>query len=465
VTASSTQRRPPNLRGIRVVEQGQLLAVPYAARLLADLGAEVIKVESTLRLDAHRQTTYPENEPGAGFWDRGGTFYSENRGKIGLTLDLRTPDGIAIFRDLVRVSDVVMENFSTRVMRGFGLDYARLQKIRPDLIMLSSTGYGHSGPWKQYGAVGPTTEAASGLTAVTGYRDGPPMLPDIPYTDYVAAEHAVLAVLLALYRRRKTGEGAWIDLAQTETQTAIAGELIMQASIGGGASRPMGNRHPLMAPHGFFPCAGDDRWIAIAVATDDEWLRLCELMGQSDWSTSPHLTTLNGRKAFEDELELRLSAWTRNSEPFALMAALQNSGIAAGVALDGRDLVGNEHLRSRGFFTWLDHPPSTRIGRKPYPGVPWKFAYSRRGEASRAPALGEHNALVLRQILGYGEDRVQELLASATLDARPVGFPKPVPVPLHTLLDQGKVREVDPNYELRSASGSSAELARSKPDP
>jgi crotonobetainyl-CoA:carnitine CoA-transferase CaiB-like acyl-CoA transferase len=451
---SSRSTRASLLTGVRVIEQGQLLAVPYAARLLSDLGAEVIKIESPLRLDAHRQTTYPGNEPGERFWDRGGTFYSENRGKLGLTLNLRTAEAVAIFRDLVRISDVVMENFSSRVMRGFGLDYEQLRSIRPDLIMLSSTGYGHSGPWSQYGAVGPTTEAASGLGAVSGYRGGPPMLPDIPFTDYVAAEHAVLAVVLALYRRQRTGEGACIDLSQTETQTAIAGELVAQASLGEGAVAPMGNRHDRMAPHGFFPCSGDDRWIAIAVSSDDEWLRLRILMGNPTWSMRAGFEALSGRKASEDELEDGISAWTRQYDAFALMDALQREGIAAGVALDGRDLVCNEHLRSRGFFTLLGHPPSAGIGPKPYPGSPWRFASGQGGVTRRAPALGEHNAFVLREVLGYDAETVDRLLASAAFEAEPEGFPRPRPVPLSTLMAQGRVREVDPDYESRSGSGS-----------
>jgi crotonobetainyl-CoA:carnitine CoA-transferase CaiB-like acyl-CoA transferase len=458
-------KKPPLLDGVRVLEQGQLLAVPYAARLLADLGAQVIKVESPLRLDAHRQTTYPANEPGETFWDRGGTYYSENRGKLGVTLNLRMPEGVAVFRDLVRISDVVMENFSSRVMRGFGLDYEALRELSPDLIMLSSTGYGHTGPWAQYGAVGPTTEAASGLAAVSGYRGGSPILPDIPFTDYVAAEHAVLAVVLALYRRQRTGEGAWIDLSQTETQTAIAGELIMQASLGDGAASPLGNRHAGMAPHGFFPCSGDDRWIAIAVSTDDEWRRLRDLMDSPAWSMRAELETLEGRKANEDALEADISAWTQLHDAFALMRSLQRWGIAAGVALDGRDLICNEHLRSRGFFTRLEHPPSTGIGPKPYPGTPWRFALSRRGEARRAPALGEHNAFVLREILGYNADTADRLLASTALEATPSGFPKPHPVPLSILVAQGKVREIDPDYESRSKWEPSGPATETKSDP
>jgi crotonobetainyl-CoA:carnitine CoA-transferase CaiB-like acyl-CoA transferase len=441
------------LAGVRIIEPGQLLAVPFAARLLADLGAEVIKVESPLRLDAHRQTTYPDNEPGNAFWDRGGTYYSENRGKLGLTLDLRQDGAVEVFRSLVRVSDVVMENYTPRVMRSFGLDYASLRSIRPEIIMLSSTGYGQSGPWANYGAVGPTTEAASGLAAVSGYAGGPPVLADIPYTDYVAAEQAVLAVLLALFRRRRTGRGARIDLSQVEVQMAAGGELVLDALANHAAAVPRGNRHPAMAPHNFFACANPDGWIAIAVSGDDEWRGLVTAMGQPDWAAEERFSTLAGRKAHEDELEHQLTEWTRGFDQLVLMRLLQRHGVPAGAALDGRGLVTNEHLRARGFFQWLDHPPHAQIEPKPYTGVPWRFSESRRGDVRRAPALGEHNVLVLRNLLGYDDEQIARLFASGALGGPPTAYPRPNPTPLQELIRQGKVREVDPDYQKRIREG------------
>lgn len=437
------------LAGIRIVEHGQLLAVPFAARLLADLGAEVIKVESAVRLDTHRQTTYPDNEPGERFWDRGGTFYSENRGKLGMTLDLRHPDAVAVFRDLVRVSDVVMENFTPRVMRSFHLDFESLREVRPDLIMLSSTGYGQTGPWANYRAVGPTTEAASGLAAVTGYLGGLPVLADIPYTDYVAAEQAVLAILLALYRRRRTGRGSFIDLSQVEPQAALAGELFLDAGANGTPAAPRGNRHPVMAPHGFFPCAGEDRWIAIAVSSETEWRGLQSALGHPTWATDPRYETAAGRRAHAAELEQSLAAWTRGHEPLALMHQLQACGVPAGAVLDARDLITNEQLQERGFFEWADHPPGTEIEAKPYPGAPWRFSASARGARRRAPALGEHNEHVLRDVLGYGEERLAAIDASGALGGPPVDFPRPRPAPLALLARQGRIRELDPEYGQR----------------
>lgn len=439
------------LAGVRVIEPGQLLAIPYAARLLADLGAEVIKVESPLRLDTHRQTTYPDNEPGNAFWDRGGTFHSENRGKLGLTLDLRTTEARSVFRSLVRVSDVVMENYTPRVMKGFNLDYEALRSVRPDLIMLSSTGYGHTGPWRDFSAVGPTTGAASGLAALSGYRDGPPVLPDVPYTDYIAAEHAVLATLLALYRRQRTGRGGRIDLAQTETQAALIGEQLLAAAAGMPATR-RGNRHAAMAPHGIFPCAGDDRWIAIAVASEAEWHGLQRALGQPAWAADERFATMTGRLQYADELERHLSDWTRRKEHIPLMHQLQAEGVPAAAVHDARELLTDPQLRARGFFEWMQHSPHTGIGPKPYPGVPWRFSVSKRGAQRPAPALGEHSTVILRDLLGYSDSRIAELAESGALGGSPEAFSRPRPVPLSELQRQGRIRELDAGYRERLES-------------
>ncbi|MFA7248176.1 MAG: CoA transferase [Dehalococcoidia bacterium] len=434
------------LAGIRVIEHGQLLAVPFAARMLADLGAEVIKIEAAIRLDSHRQTTYPDNDPGAHFWDRGGTYHNENRGKLGITLDLRNPIAIEVCKDLVRISDVVVENFTTRVMQQFGLDYAELVKIKPDIIMMSSTGYGHTGPWKDFKAVGPTTESASGVAVTTGYDGLDPVMADIPYTDYVAADQNVLGVLLALYRRTRTGRGSDVDISQVEAQASLAGELYMDAALNGTSHAPHGNRHPMMAPHDFFPCAGEDRWCAIAVSSDEEWRRLQEAMGNPAWAADARFAALAGRQANLAELDAKLAEWTRAFEAFELMTLLQANGVAAGVAQTGRDLVFNEHLAARGFFDWVTPPASTEIPEKPYSGTGWHFSESEHGLRRGAPLLGEHNEYVLRNILGYSAEKYATIVASGALGGAPEEFNRPHPVALEVLQRQGRVVEIDPDY-------------------
>jgi benzylsuccinate CoA-transferase BbsF subunit len=434
------------LSGIRVIEHGQLLAVPYAARMLADLGAQVIKVESPVRLDSHRQTTYPDNEPGERYWDRGGTFYSENRGKLCMTLDLRHGEAIEAFRDLVRMSDVVMENYTAHVMANFGLDYDALVAVRPDLIMLSSTGYGHTGPWANFRAVGPMTEGASGLAAVTGYEGKPPVMAEVPYTDYIAAEQSVFAITMALYRRKRTGKGCYLDLSQVEAQASILGELFLDAAAHGTQQGTHGNRHASMAPHGFFPCAGDDRWIAIAIETDEEWTSLRKLMGEPAWAQDPALATLAGRLAAAAAIEGHLAAWTGQQDATELMHRLQAAGIAAGLAQDARDLVLDEQMWAHGFFEWSGHPEGTGIEAKPYPGAPWRFSRSRRGVTRGGAALGEHNREVLCGLLGYSEARFEAMAASGALGGSPSVFPRPNPLTYEEQLAQGRVRAVDAGY-------------------
>ena len=443
-------KKPP-LQGIRVIEHGQLLAVPYAARMLADLGAEVIKVESAVRLDSHRQTTYPDNDPGERYWDRGGTFYSENRGKLGMTLDLRVAEARDVFRDLVRHSDVVMENFTTRVMANFGLDYDKLTEIKPDIVMLSSTGYGHTGPWANYRAVGPSTEGASGVAVTAGYADTEPIMAEVPYTDYIAAENGVLAVMLALFRRKRSGRGAYIDLSQVESQAALAGELFLDAAANATRLRPNGNRRADMAPHGFFPCAGNDRWLAIAVATDAEWRGLVAAMGAPQWAQDEALATTDGRLRAVDDIESRLGAWTSQQDAYAAMRLLQAQGVPAGVAQDARDLIEDPQLRARGFWQWSDHPEGTGIERKPYPSAPWRFSQSRRGEVRRGSALGEHNAQLCRELLGYSDERVQQLTALGAFGGLPSDFTRPRPITPDDWLKQHRAREFDPDFKQRIA--------------
>ena len=208
------------MEGVRVVEMGQLIAIPWAMKMLADMGAQVIRLESCHRLEGYRNDSFYQNNVDGEFWNRGANIYEHNRNKLGITLDLAQTEGLSILRELVAISDVFAENFTPRVIRKFHLEYEDLRRIRPDIIMVSSTGYGFTGPWSSFGAIGPGTEGASGLAYMTGYEGGPPVMPEIPHTDYTAAEFTVYAVMAALMHRLGTGQGQFIDISQAQTASA-----------------------------------------------------------------------------------------------------------------------------------------------------------------------------------------------------------------------------------------------------
>ncbi|MCS5657798.1 MAG: CoA transferase, partial [Dehalococcoidia bacterium] len=278
------------ISGIRVVDLSRVFAMPYAGAYLADLGAEVIKIDCCQAqfIDTTRTLNgpYPDNDPGELYWERAGTFQTLNRGKRSVTLDLRSESAIDILKRLVSVSDIVLENFTPRVMSRFGLDYANLRAVKPDLIMVSNTGYGHSGPYSNFGAMATALEPTHGTGAFMGYLDPGPdgLLADggVPnkmgnsYTDFLASWTAQLAVLASLIHRTRTGRGMWIDLAMYQVGASFIGEGILDFAFNGRRTRRMGNRHQTLSPHGCYPCSGADEWVTIAVRDDWDWRSFCE---------------------------------------------------------------------------------------------------------------------------------------------------------------------------------------------
>ena len=439
------------LEGVRILEMGQLIAIPSAMKWMADMGAQVIRLESVQRLESYRTDSLYHNDVDGEFWNRGANFYEQNRNKLGLTLDLSRDEGREVLRDLIAVADVFAENFTPRVIKNFGLEYEDLRKIRPDIIMVSSTGYGFDGPWANFGATGPATEGAAGLAYITGYRGGGPVMSEIPFTDYTAGEHTVAAVMLALMHRLNTGRGQFIDVSQTQTCSATIPEALLDWTVNGRISERIGNEDPAMSPHGCYPCAGDDRWIAIAVDSDEAWLGLSRVMGRPDWAVDDRYSDALGRIRHRAELDKMLAFETRNHDNHELMERLQGEGVAAGAVVDSEDLLFNEHLKERRFYEVVEHHEATAMPPLPYAGRPWKLSDTPAVPPQPAPIMGQHNRDILAGLLGRTDDEIAALEEAQIIGFSPLS-PRGVRRPsLDEQVRQGRMQRYDTDYAERVA--------------
>ncbi|TAK27074.1 MAG: CoA transferase [Chloroflexota bacterium] len=392
-TGRAVIRPEPVLGGVRVVDLTAMWSGPYCTRVLADLGAEVIKIEPAIRKDGTR--AHPM------------VFERLNHNKLGLALNLNLPEGREIFRDLVRRSSVLVENFSPRVMQNFGLDYAALRALKPNLIMLSMPAYGSTGPYQNHVSYGPGIEAMSGMAWLNGYEGGPPVLAPPAYADLTAGLHGAVATLAALRHLRQTGRGQVIDLAQRESLSQVFGETLVLAAESGEIPGQRGNHHPTLAPHGCYRCAGGEGWIAIAVADDGEWRRLCAVIGDDALAEDPRFKTREARKAHEDELDQAIEACTRQREQLELARILQTNRVTAGAVLDWQTLLSDEHLIAREFFLGGEHPGLETIGTREEiqcrPHRPSPVVYQ------PAPRLGQHNRDILGGLLGLTDQEIHDL--------------------------------------------------------
>ena len=443
--------RAAPLAGIRVVDLSRVFAMPYVGAYLADLGAEVIKIDThhAAFVDTTRTITgpYPDNSPGAEYWNQAGTFQTLNRGKRSLTLDLRSPEAMESLLELVSVSDVVLENFTPRVIRTLGLGYSRLRVVRPDLVLVSNTGYGHSGPWSDFGAMASALEPTHGSGAYMGYLeagpDGRSAASNVPnkvgnsYTDFLACWSAQLAILSALYRRALTGDGVWVDLAMYQNGVSFFGEGLLDYAYNGRRTRRMGNRHPVHAPHGVFPCRGNDRWLALSVREEGQWRALCDVIGNRDLTDCPMFGEALNRKQNEDELEGIISDWTRTRTQDEAAMALLSAGVPAAPVMDGQQMLSDPHLRQRGFFERVVHSPSVGLGAREYIGRGWKLANSDVQIRGPAPDLGEANDYVLGEILGQAPAQIAKLRADGAIGESLEGGTAPGAVPLDRQAELG----------------------------
>ncbi len=441
------------LSGMRVIDISNVFSLPYAAGLLTDLGAEVIKIEGPARIDTTRggnfSAVYADNEPGEDPWNRTATFNLLNRGKKSLTLDLREPAGRDVLRDLIKVSDILAENFTPRVMRGWGLDYPNATKLNPNLIMLSCSGYGREGPYATYPGQATTMEATHGLTHVTGYRGGEPSKAGQSFVDFLASWALVMGTTLAVRYRNRFSKGIWIDVAMYQLGCSMVSDYILDWEANGRLGERIGNRHPWLAPQGCYRCAGDDDWCVVSVHDDEEWAGLCRMIGQPDLAGDSRFATNEARMRNHDEIDTIIGAWTQGVGKFDAMHAFQAAGVRAGAVFDGRDMHLDRHAKARGMLELQRFPPERKIGDRPIIGRPWRLSGLPLSVRGPGPMLGQHNRDVLQGILGYDDARYAALEQSGIIATQPTSLRPIVRMGMDERVKRGRLASWDPDYKER----------------
>ena len=409
------------LAGCRVIDLGSAWAAPMAAHLLADMGAEVIKVESRAKMDGMRLGRPMVGEDAAG-GDEGRwpelqpVFHGLNRNKQSVTLNLKEPEGIDLLRGLIARSDVVIDNFSPGVMGRLGLDYAALRRLRPDIVVVAMPAAGNSGPLRDVIAYAPIVLALSGLMSLVGYEDGA-LVGELQsaWSDAVAGLHAAMAAAAALRHRSRTGRGQYVEAAQLESTVSWLGEAVMDVTMNRRGPAPIGNAGVGLAPHGVYPCAGGDRWISIAVGGEDEWRGLCAAarrLGSAPWTRDPRFADSYRRLRQREALDAALRRWTVSFDAVELTAALQAEGVAAFPVMNIEDQFLDPHFRERGAWVEMEHPMA---GAEWLYGVAWSLSRTPGRIASPAPLLGQHNERVLGGLLGVPQEELRRLEASGAV--------------------------------------------------
>ena len=421
--AASTPAAPLPLEGVRVLANATVWAGPSATLHLADLGAEVIEVESIRHMNRTRMPSrhiapelmegptgalFVDRDASEGFWNRNANFNYGKRAHKSVTLDLTDPDGLRLFHDLVRVSDVFLENNAADVAERLGIGYETLSRLNPRLVMGRFPGFGISGPYRNFKGYAPTMEAFAGHTYLRGYRDSDPSwTPGSGHGDPNAGAHMAFAIQAALFARERTGAGQLIDLSHVEAVLHHLAYAFMDYSMNRRVQGTWGNRHPSNVPNGFFPCAGEDEWIGIAVPSDEAFAALAEAMGQPELAADPRFADVVSRRRHEDEIEALVAEWTRRHPARGLRERLQAAGVPAAEVLPPEALRDDPHLLARGFWVEVEHPAA---GRHHYPAPVAKLERHPLRIRGPAPLLGQHNEEVLKGLLGVSDARYEELI-------------------------------------------------------
>ena len=401
------------LEGIKVVEFAAFAAGPVVGKHMVDYGATVVHVESKARPDGFR-THYPPYKDNIHGLNRSGLFALCNSNKLGITLNLKkAPKATDLAKRIVAWADVAIENFSPGTMKRLGLDYESLKKVNPDIVMLSSSNLGQDGPHAYHAGFGSQLSSLAGFTNLTGYADGPPQILYGPYIDYIAVAYGVGAIIAALDYRDRTGKGQLIDLAQYESGLQFVAPILLDYKLNGKVAMRNANRDPRAAPHGAYPCKGEDSWCALSVFSDEEWNALCRAMGNPAWTRGPSFATHEARKAREEELDQKIGAWTSQLTAREIMERLQAAGARGGVVQTMSDLYDDPQLNHRGQWIELEHP---EIGRMHYQRPPYNLTKSPAGPDERDPLLGEHNDYFYLELLGLSQKEYKELIKDGVID-------------------------------------------------
>lgn len=392
------------LKGVRVLDLTHRHAGPTMAMLLGDWGADVIKVEWWTRMDAWRGVISVDHDPDGKIYNSEPRWLRLNRSKRSLTLNLKNEKGKQIFLDLVKQSDAVMDNFSAGVLDRLGLGYDVLSAANPRITKISMPGAGSFGPHAHYVTNGSTVEGYGGLASMTGCEDGVPRSSIGCWPDPVAGVHGAAAIAMALWRREKTGRGQSIELAQVESLVNLIGEAVLAFAADGTVARPAGNSDPEAAPHGVYPCAGEDAWIAIAAHTDGEWESLCGVANRTRWLTDPRYANLPARLDNRQQLDRELAEWTRGHDAWDLSDRLQQAGVIAGPVATAADYSSRQGVPSDDFWTELDHPRE-RI----YPGPAARLDGAAPEILRLPPNLGANTDEVLTELLGLAPEELERL--------------------------------------------------------
>jgi benzylsuccinate CoA-transferase BbsF subunit len=392
--------------GVKIAEFAAIAAGPLIGKHMADHGATAVHVESYERPDGFRQNypPYKDNKPGL---NRSGAFTICNNNKYGVTINLKAKGGVELAKKLIAWADIVIENFTPGTMKKLGLGYEDMQKVNPDIILLSSCNQGQTGPHAFHPGFGSHLSSLCGFTYMTGYSDRTPCILYGPYVDHVGVGYGVIAATAALEHRRRTGQGQFVDLAQYEVGVQFMIWPLLEYAVNGRVIERDGNRHAFGAPHNTYPCKGEDRWCVISVFNDEEWKALCKTMGREDLINDPRFNTVSARKQNEEELDKQVATWTSTLTAEEVFKKLQDNGVKAGFVETMEDMFADPQLKHRKFWAPVNHP---EVGKHHAEGPPFLFSKTPFKIEKAAPMIGEDNELVFKKFVGLSDEEYDQLL-------------------------------------------------------